>query len=59
MTRHALDDYSGELAALFAGALGRAVRRRREILASYETGVGPTPAAPRRGWIAYPQFWAA
>ena len=55
----ALDDYAGELAALFAGTLERAVDRRREILASYETGAGPTPAALRRGWIAYPQFWAA
>ena len=55
----ALNDYSGELAALFAGALERAVGRRREILASYDTGTGPTPAALRQGWIAYPQFWAA
>jgi len=55
----ALDDYSCELAALFTGTLGRAIRRRREILASYETGNGPTPAVLRQGWIAYPQFWAA
>ena len=45
----ALDDYAGELAALFAGTLERAVDRRREILASYETGAGPTPAAPQAG----------
>jgi geranylgeranyl reductase family protein len=55
----ALDDYAEEIAELFKGALDRAVRRRREILRSYETGSGPSAAALRRGWIAYPEYWAA
>lgn len=55
----ALDDYGEEIAELFGNALGRAVIRRREILRSYETGSGPTAAALRRGWIAYPEYWAA
>ncbi|NNG03846.1 MAG: geranylgeranyl reductase, partial [Inquilinus sp.] len=55
----ALDDFAGEVEDLFKGALDRAVRRRREILRSYESGAGPTPAALRRGWIAYPEYWAA
>lgn len=55
----ALDDYAEELDELFGPALARALRRRREILDSYETGPGPGPAALRRGWIAYPDYWAA
>ena len=55
----ALFDYREEVDALFAGALTRAVRRRREILHSYRDGSGPTPATLRRGWIAYPEYWAA
>jgi flavin-dependent dehydrogenase len=52
-------DFAEEVADLFKGALDRALRRRREILQSYESGTGPTPAALRRGWIAYPEYWAA
>jgi flavin-dependent dehydrogenase len=55
----ALDDYTDEVAALFGSALDRALRRRREILACYETGGAPSPPALRRGWIAYPEYWAA
>ncbi|MCG8542860.1 MAG: NAD(P)/FAD-dependent oxidoreductase [Alphaproteobacteria bacterium] len=55
----ALSDYREEVEALFGGALDRAVRRRREILQSYRDGAAPTPAALRRGWIAYPEYWAA
>lgn len=55
----ALEDYAEELDETFGPALARAVARRREILATYETGPGPSPAALRRGWIAYPDYWAA
>jgi geranylgeranyl reductase family protein len=57
--RHTLEDYADEVAELFKGALDRAVRRRRELLRSYEVGSGPSAAALRRGWIAYPEYWAA
>jgi len=55
----ALDDYQEEMADLFKGALDRAVLRRQEILRCYEAGSGPTAAMLRRGWIAYPEYWAA
>jgi len=55
----ALDDYAGELEDLFGRALARAVRRRNEILSIYRAGQAPDPAALRRGWIAYPEYWAA
>ena len=55
----ALDEYAEEVAELFGGALERAVGRRREILRSYQAGPGPDAAALRRGWIAYPDYWAA
>jgi geranylgeranyl reductase family protein len=55
----ALDDYAEEIAELFQGALDRAVRHRREILSSYEAGAKPSATALRRGWIAYPEYWAA
>ncbi len=51
-------DYQEELQDLFQPALDRAVRRRRELMETYETG-GPTHEDLRRGWIAYPQYWAA
>ncbi len=55
----ALDDYAEEIEELFKGALDRAVARRREILRCYEDAPGPDAAALRRGWIAYPEYWAA
>lgn len=53
---HALDDYAGEIDAVFGPALARALRRRRELLAQYGKGL-PTRADLRRGWIAYPEYW--
>ncbi len=55
----ALDDYTDELGDLFGASLARARRRREEILAQYDAGQVPTPAALRRGWVAYPEYWAA
>lgn len=45
-------DYAEELEDVYRAALERAVRRRRELLASNHG-----KAALRRGWIAYPEYW--
>jgi digeranylgeranylglycerophospholipid reductase len=55
----ALNEYTTELRDLFGPALDRALHRRSEILAQYTTNNEPSPAALRRGWIAYPEYWAA
>jgi digeranylgeranylglycerophospholipid reductase len=55
----ALADYEEELGDLFDAALSRAMRQRAGLLARYRDGAIPTPATLRRGWIAYPQYWAA
>lgn len=44
--------YEEELEDVYGAALERALRRRRELLASTIT----RPAL-RRGWIAYPEYW--
>lgn len=44
--------YDEELEDVYGAALERALRRRRELLASK-----PEKAALRRGWIAYPEYW--
>ena len=56
---HAADDYADELDALFGASLARAVAHRRELLAGHAAGTPPGPAALRRAWIAYPEYWAA
>lgn len=56
---NALDDYASEIEAIFGRALDRALRRRREILGAYAASGAPDRAALRRGWIAYPEYWAA
>ncbi len=48
----ALEDYHGELDALFGLSLLRAVQRREELLRGAHS-----PAALRRAWIAYPEYW--
>jgi digeranylgeranylglycerophospholipid reductase len=55
----ALDDYEEELGDIFDAALGRAVRRRREVLARYEGGGRPDGQALSNGWIGSPHYWAA
>jgi len=54
----ALADYAEELGDVFDAALARALRQRMALLACYRDG-WPAAAALRRGWIAYPQYWAA
>jgi len=52
-------DYEAELRDVFGAALTRAVRRRRELASAMRAGVPGAKAALRRGWIAYPEYWAA
>jgi hypothetical protein len=55
---HAADDYAEELETVFGAALARALRRRQELAAHAGTPQSRN-AALRRGWIAYPEYWAA
>jgi geranylgeranyl reductase family protein len=54
----AAGDYEDELRDVLGGALARAVRRRQE-LETAARGAAPSRDAVRRGWIAYPEYWAA
>lgn len=56
--REAGADYEDELRGVFQAALDRAVRRRRELAMRSRGGDLPDRAAWRRGWIAYPEYWA-
>jgi len=52
-------DYLDELQSVFGGALDRALRRRQELAQSVQQDGAPGRQAMRRGWIAYPEYWAA
>lgn len=52
-------DYAEELEDTFGVSIGRALGRRRELLARFNDGAVPGKDDLRRGWIAYPQYWAA
>jgi len=54
----ALDEYDEELGDVFDAALGRALRRRREVLARYVGRGRPSARALSESWIASPQYWA-
>lgn len=51
--------YADDLRDVFGAALDRALRRRKELEARAEAGALARKAALRRGWIAYPEYWAA
>lgn len=53
----ALDEYEEELGDIFDAALGRALRRRREVLARYNNGGKPDARALADGWIGSPRYW--
>jgi flavin-dependent dehydrogenase len=53
----ALDDYEEELGDIFDAALGRALRRRRELLTGYQDGGKPNARALADGWIGSPRYW--
>lgn len=57
--REAGADFEEELRTVFQTALDRAAGRRRELAALSRAGALPDKAALRRGWIAYPEYWAA
>lgn len=57
--RSAGADYEEELESVFKVALERALRRRRELSDQFAAGLRPGAQALRRGWIAYPEYWAA
>ena len=50
--------FEDELRSVFEASLDRAVERRRELAARLRGGALPDRAALRRGWIAYPEYWA-
>lgn len=52
------EEYEEELDSVFRVALERALKRRRELAATYQAGITPQKSALRRGWIAYPEYWA-
>jgi geranylgeranyl reductase family protein len=51
--------YAEEIADLFKASLDQALARRQELLRIYAGGGRPGPADLQRGWIAFPQYWAA
>jgi digeranylgeranylglycerophospholipid reductase len=51
-------DYEDELRSVFGASLARALERRRALAMATERGECGS-AALRRGWIAYPEYWAA
>jgi flavin-dependent dehydrogenase len=53
----ALDDYEKELGDVFDAALGRALRRRRELLACYADGGQPDTRVLVDSWIGSPRYW--
>lgn len=54
---HAVGDYEDELRSVFGAALERARRRREELAGALASRVSANGAL-RRGWIAYPEYWA-
>ncbi len=54
----AAEGYREDLDDLFGVSLARAVKRRRDLLATFATGV-PRGTDLKRGWIAFPAYWAA
>lgn len=55
----ALGGYEEELGDIFDAALGRALHRRREVLARYQGGRRPDARALTDGWIGSSNYWAA
>ena len=54
----ALEDYRGEVEEIFGPSIERARKRRAELLERYAREERPSQPALRRGWIAYPEYWA-
>ncbi|HUF82536.1 MAG TPA: geranylgeranyl reductase family protein [Burkholderiales bacterium] len=56
--REAGASHEDELRGVFQSALDRALARRRELAVLAGRSARPGRAALRRGWIAYPEYWA-
>jgi flavin-dependent dehydrogenase len=56
--RHAPDDYSAEIEALFGKSIGLALRRRHDHMEAAREAGGPSLHQLRDGWIAYRQYWS-
>ncbi len=54
----ALDDYAEEIEACFGASLRRACARRAEMRAAWRAGRFDDAAA-RRGWVVFPEYFAA
>jgi flavin-dependent dehydrogenase len=52
-----LDGYQEELGDIFDAALGRALRRRRELLTRYQGGGKPNARVLADCWIGSPRYW--
>lgn len=50
-------DYAEEVQDLFGPSLGLALSRRAELMSHYDDGDLPDPAALRRSWIAFGDYW--
>jgi digeranylgeranylglycerophospholipid reductase len=55
----AIDGYQEELGDIFDAAHGRALHRRRDVLARYQGGGRPDGRALADGWIGSSNYWAA
>ena len=51
--------YAEEIEDLYKGSLDRALARRRQLMRAYANGGRPAWAELQRGWVAFPQYWAA
>jgi flavin-dependent dehydrogenase len=51
--------YAEEIADLFKTSLDQALARRQELMRIYVGGGRPGATDLQRGWIAFPQYWAA
>jgi flavin-dependent dehydrogenase len=53
----AAEDYDDELQSVLGASITRALQRRRELADALARGAGHRSL--RRGWIAFPEYWAA
>jgi len=55
----ALENYAEDLDERFGASLRRALQRRAEMREVFRRDTPPRAADWRRGWIAFPEYWAA
>ncbi len=55
----AAGDYAEEIEALFGASLARALARRQQLMEVFAAGNTPSADDLKRGWIAFPEYWAA